>query len=273
MGRRVHGLGTKILGVALLVVCLTASSLSAQSGGSAYRIGLDDILVVSVWDQKDLDQVVFVRPDGKVSLALVGEVDAAGLTVAEMAARLTKLYSQTVKVAQVTVSVREIRSRPVYFPSGVARPGTLQLTQELTVLQALGAVGGALPTADPESAYIVRGQERIPVNLTLQKADASQNLKLQPGDTIVVPNASFVYVHGEVKTPGQVKFTKDLTVVTAIAAVGGFTAAASKKVVVLRRDGGKSESIKVNVADILDGDIPDVPLKPNDNIEVRQRWF
>ena len=273
MGRLVQGPRTKILGIALLVVCLTASSLSAQLGGSAYRIGLDDVLVVSVWDQKDLDQVVFVRPDGKVSLALVGEVEAAGATVAELAARLTKLYSQTVKVAQVTVSVREIKSRPVYFPSGVAKPGTLQLTQELTVLQALGAVGGALPTADPESAYIVRGQERIPVNLTLQKADASQNLKLQPGDTIVVPNASFVYVHGEVKTPGQVKFTKDLTVVTAIAAVGGFTPAASKKVVVLRRDGGKSESIRVNVGDIMDGDIPDLPLKPNDNIEVRQRLF
>jgi protein involved in polysaccharide export with SLBB domain len=134
-------------------------------------------------------------------------------------------------------------------------------------------VGGALPTADPESAYVRRGQEQIPVNLTLGRPDASQNLKLQPGDTIVVPNATFVYVHGEVKTPGQVKFTRDLTVMTAIAAVGGFTPAASKKVTVLRRDGGKNESIKVNVGDIIDGDTPDVPLKPNDNIEVRQRLF
>ena len=88
--------------------------------------------MISVWDQKDLDQVVFVRPDGKISLALVGEVDAGGLTVADLAARLTTLYSQTVKGAQVTVSVREIRSRPIYFMGGVGRPGTMQLTQDLT---------------------------------------------------------------------------------------------------------------------------------------------
>ena len=203
MGRFVHGPRT-ILGIALLLVCLTTSSVSAQSGPGAYRIGADDVLVVSVWDQKDLDQVVFVRPDGKISLALVGEVDAGGLTVAELAARLTKLYSQTVKAAQVTVSVREIKSRPIYFMGAVQRPATVQLTQDLTVVQALAAAG-LLPTADPESVFVIRGKDRIPVNVTnvLQKGDLSQNVQLQPRDTIVVPNAEYVYVHGEVKTPGR----------------------------------------------------------------------
>jgi len=274
MGPLVQGPRTKILGIVLLLVCLTASSVLAQPGG--YRIGPDDVLVVSVWDQKDLDQVVFVRPDGKVSLALLGEVEAGGLTVAELAARLTQLYSQTVKAAQVTVSVREIKSRPIYFMGAVQRPATVQLTQDLTVVQALAAAG-LLPTSDPESVFVIRGKDRIPVNVTnvLQKGDLSQNVQLQPRDTIVVPNAEYVYVHGEVKAPGQVKLTKDLTITRAIAAVGGFTQAASKKVTVLRGEGSKREVLKVNVSDIMSdpSDSADVALKPNDVIEVRQRLF
>ena len=88
-----------------------------------YRIGPDDVLAISVWDQKDLDQVVSVRPDGKISLPLVGETEAGGLTVGELAARLTTAYGRTVRGAQVTVSVREIprlpppqRARTAYRP-------------------------------------------------------------------------------------------------------------------------------------------------------------
>jgi polysaccharide export outer membrane protein len=268
----------KVFTVALLVSFLAASPVFPQPGGSAYRIGTDDVLVVSVWDQKDLDQVVFVRPDGKVSLALVGEVQAGGLTVVELGAQLTRMYAQTVKGAAVTVSVREIRSRPVYFIGGVVRPGPMQLTQDLTLLQALSAAGGPVPSADLESAWVLRGQEPIPINLLkmIQKRDVSQNMRLQPGDTIVVPNAELVYIHGEVKVPGQIKFTKDLTIVTAIAAAGGFTPAASEnKVRVLRGEGPKREVLKVKVSDIVSdpSESADVQLKPNDIIIVPQRLF
>jgi polysaccharide export outer membrane protein len=245
--------------------------------GPDYRIGTDDVLAISVWDQKDLDQVVSVRPDGKISLPLVGEIDAGGSTVADLAGRLTTQYSKTVRGAQVTVSVREIRSRTVFFLGGVVRPGPMQLTQDLTVLQALSSVGGAVPTADLESAFVLRGETRIPVNLLtiMQKGDIKQNLKLQPGDTVVVPNADAVYVQGEVKTPGQVKYAKGLTVVTAIAAAGGFTPLASpSRVKILRSDGAKKETLGVNVNDIMsDPDSKDVPLKPNDVITVPQRLF
>jgi polysaccharide export outer membrane protein len=250
---------------------------TATAVGPDYRIGTDDILAISVWDQKDLDQVVAVRPDGKISLPLVGEVEAGGSTVADLAARLTTQYAKTVRDAHVTVSVREIRSRPVFFLGGVVRPGPMQLTQELTILQALALVGGPIPTADLESAFVLRGQTRIPVNLLtmLQKGDLSQNLKLQPGDTVVVPNADAVYVLGEVKTPGQVKYTKGLTVMTAIAAAGGVTPLGStRRVVVVRGDGAKREVLRVNVNDIMsDPESKDVLLKPNDVITVPQRLF
>jgi polysaccharide biosynthesis/export protein len=270
----------KTLGATLLVLFVTIAAMPpvfAQVPAS-YRIGPDDILAISVWDQKDLDQVVFVRPDGKISVPLIGEVEAGGLTVPELQARLVKGYGQTVRGAQVSVAVREIRSRAIFFIGGIVRSGPMQLTQDLTLMQALSAAGGPLPTADLESTYVLRGQQRIPVNLTrmIQKGDIAQNIKLEPGDTIVVPNADYIYIHGEVKTPGQVKFTRDLTIVTAIAAAGGFTPlAAPKRVNILRGDGPKKEVLKVNVNDIMSdpSESADVPLRANDIIVVPQRLF
>jgi len=265
---------TALLAAALLLV----PTLAAAQAVTDYRIGVDDVLAVSVWDNKDLDQVVFVRPDGRISLPLVGEVRAAGLTVAELTQTLNDAYQKTVKGAQVTVSVREIRSRPIFFVGGVARPGPMQLTQDLTLLQAISLAGGLLPTADLESAFVVRGNVRIPVDFVrlIQKADLSQNLRLQPGDTVVVPVADVVYVQGEVRTPGAVKYTKDLTVVRAIVQAGGFTPlAAAKRVTLLRTDGARRESLRVNVQDMMTDPetAADMPLRPNDVIIVPQRLF
>ncbi len=267
------------LGAAVLVLAVAlGAGAAAAAEGPGYRIGPDDVLAVSVWDNKDLDQVVFVRPDGKISLPLVGEVEAAGLTVAQLSARLTELYGRTVRGAQVTVTVREIRSRPVFFVGGVARPGPLQLTQDLTLLQAIAAAGGLTPNADLESAYVLRGNTRIPVDFArlIQRGDATQNIALRPGDTIVVPVAEFVYVQGEVRNPGPVKYTRDLTVLRAIAQAGGFTPLASpKRVTLLREEGGKKQTLRINASRIMDGadDSQDVVLKPNDIITVPQRLF
>jgi polysaccharide export outer membrane protein len=154
----------------------------------------------------------------------------------------------------------------------------MQLTQDLTLLQAISMAGGLTPTADLESAFVLRGDQRIPVDFVklVQKGDVGQNVKLRPGDTVVVPVADVVYVQGEVKTPGAIKFTKDLTMVKVIAQAGGFTPlAAPKKVTLLRGDGVKKESIRVNVSDLMSDPetARDLPLKPNDIIIVPQRLF
>jgi polysaccharide export outer membrane protein len=251
---------------------------SARAEEPSYVIGVDDVLNISVWDNKDLDQLVFVRPDGKVSLPLVGEVQAGGLTVAKLASTLSEMYGKTIKGAEVTVSVKEIRSRPVFFLGGVGKPGPMQLTQDLTLLQAISLAGGLAPAADLESSFVLRGEERIPIDFVrlVQKGDISQNIRLRPGDTIVVPVADVVYVQGEVKSPGALKFTRDLTIVKAIAQSGGFTPlAAGKKVTLLRGNGSKKESIRVNVNEMMSDPekASDLPLKPNDIVIVPQRLF
>jgi len=263
--------------VAALVLSLSPSPFHAGLAAQpVYRLGPDDVVQISVWDNKDLDQVVFVRPDGKISLPLLGEVQAAGRSVAELSGALSETYSKTVKGAQVTVTLREVRSRPAFFVGGVGKPGPLQLTQELTLLQALSIVGGLVPAADMESAYVLRGDKQIPVDFVrlIQKGDIRQNIKIQPGDTIVVPIADVVYVQGEVKNPGPVKFTKDLTMLGVIAQAGGFTPlAAPKRVNVIRANGEKKDNIRVNVSDIMSASERDVPLKPNDIVIVPQRLF
>lgn len=257
---------------------LSAAGGLARAAQETYRIGPGDVLAVAVWDNRDLDQRVFVRPDGKISLPLLGEVKAGGLTVAELTEKLVERYGKTVKGAQVMVDVQDIRSRPAFFLGGVGRPGPLQLTQDLTLLQAISVAGGLLPTADLESASILRGERFIPVDFVklIQKGDNTQNIKLEPGDTIVVPVADVVYVQGEVKNPGALKFSKDLTMVKAIAQAGGFTPlAAPKRVTLLRGEGVKKENMRVNVNAMIaePESAPDMPLKPNDIIIVPQRLF
>jgi polysaccharide export outer membrane protein len=261
--------------VAILLL-LMAVPVNASASTESFVIGPDDILAVSVWDNKELEQVVTVRPDGKISLPLVGEVQAGGRTVADLTDELNRLYSETTRGARTTVSVREIRSRPIFFMGGVVKPGPFQLTQDLTLLQGISVAGGLTPTADLESASVVRGNARIPVDFVklVQKGDVTQNIRLQPGDTIVIPLADVVYVQGEVKTPGQVKFTRDLTILRAIAQAGGFTQlAAPNRVTLLRDEDGKKSNIRVKVSDVIDEPSRDIPLRPNDIVIVPQRLF
>ena len=254
------------------------SVIPAHAVDEAYVIGAADLLEVQVWDNKDLNQVVFVRPDGKISLPLIGEVQAGGKTVQQLQDALAELYAKTVKGANVTVIIKEIKSRPVYFIGGFAKPGVEQLTRDLRLVQAISIVGGLLPTADGDNGFLLRGDRRIPIDFTrlLQKGDVSQDMRLEPGDAVVAPLADAVYVHGEVKTPGPVKSTGDLTVLRAVSQVGGVTPlAATSRVEILRGQGDRKERIKVDLDKMMKApdENPDVRLKPNDIIFVPQRLF
>ena len=160
--------------------------------GPEYIIGADDNLHVSVWKEPDLTATLPVRPDGKISMPLLNDVQAAGLTPMQLADALTARLKKYVADPRVTVVVTQINSKRVYLVGEVLHPGPLPMLPNMTVLQAL-ASAGFTQFANTKGIYVLRTdngrQQKVPVNYRqLIKGDAvDQNIMLKPGDTIVVP--------------------------------------------------------------------------------------
>lgn len=167
------------------------SSVPAAVGGPSYVIGPDDVLTVSVWKEPDLTSTLPVRPDGSISLPLLNDVQAAGLTPMQLAGAITEKLRKYVADPRVTVVVKEINSQKIYVTGEVLHTGGLQLLPGMTVLQAL-ADSGFTQFANTKHIYVLRNengvQQKIPVDYKrLLKGQAGQDIALKPGDTIVVP--------------------------------------------------------------------------------------
>ncbi len=157
-----------------------------------YVIGPEDTLHVSVWKEPDLTATLPVRPDGQISLPLLNDVQAAGLTPMQLAASLTEKLKKYVADPRVTVVVTAMNSQRIYVMGEVAHTGAMPLTPNMTVLQALAAAGFT-EFANTKGIYILRNvngkQQKIPFNYkkVVKGEDPEQNILLQPRDTIVVP--------------------------------------------------------------------------------------
>jgi polysaccharide biosynthesis/export protein len=159
-----------------------------------YVIGVEDVLNVVFWSAtaKDLSAEVLVRPDGKISLPILNDVPAAGMTPEQLAAEITKVATKFVRDSSATVIVREVHSRKVYVVGEVAKPGPIQLGSSMNVLQAIGEAGGFLEGANKGDVVIVRsenGQEirhKFNYNNVLRGKNVAQNIALLPGDTILI---------------------------------------------------------------------------------------
>ena len=266
--------------LAYLVVALVGFSLPALA--KEYVIGVADVVAISVLDNRDLDTVASVNPGGKIALPLIGEVQAAGLTAAELTQRLTDEYAKKVKAPQVTVSLREVNSYRFYFVGKVAKPGMYTSRSEVTLLQAISMAGGILEGVDLAQAYVARGTQRVPVDFVrlMRQGDLTQNITLNPDDTIVLPDNPqlVIYVMGEVKQPGMLPFVKERswTVTKAVAAVGGFTQFAARgRSYLIREEGGKKLTIPVDFNDLMKNPEAgkDVPLSAGDILVVPQSLF
>jgi polysaccharide biosynthesis/export protein len=192
------------IGILVLLILVAGLPLAAQGQAPApamqsaapdanYVIGADDVLDISVWKEPDVSRVVPVRPDGKISLPLVSDVQAAGLTPTQLADTLTERFKKYLNDPQVTVIVSQINSRRVYVVGEVTHPGAFPLLPDMTVLQALADAGGFTPFANTKKVHIVRTvdgkQSEFPFEYreVLDGSKSSENIKLIPGDEIVVP--------------------------------------------------------------------------------------
>ena len=157
-----------------------------------YVIGADDTLHISVWKEPDLSETLPVRPDGKISMPLLNDVTAAGLTPLELKDSITEKLKKYVSDPRVTVVVTAMNSRRIFVTGEVNHSGPISLLPHMTVLQAL-AQAGFTQFANPKAIYLLRTQdgkqEKLPFNYkdVVKGNHPEQNIELKPGDTIVVP--------------------------------------------------------------------------------------
>ena len=159
----------------------------------AYVIGPQDMLDINVWKEPDMTRVVPVRPDGKISLPLINDVQAAGSTPQQLAATVTEKLRKYLTDPQVTVIVTAINSQRVYVVGEVLKAGAFPLVPGTTVLQVLANAGGFTTFANVKKIHVIRmvngKQTELPFNYreVLKGEKSGQNVTLEPGDTIVVP--------------------------------------------------------------------------------------
>ena len=158
-----------------------------------YTIGADDVLEVIVWREKDLSAEVKVRPDGKVSLPLVNDFQAGGLTPEAFRAAVTTAVTKFVEGPSVTVIVKQINSRQVFVMGEVVKPGTYPLTAPTTVLQLLAQAGGPTPFAKTDEIGVMRTVDGKTTRHLFNYKEVArgrkieQNIVLRPGDTVIIP--------------------------------------------------------------------------------------
>lgn len=171
----------------------SATSSPIAANDPDYKIGPQDVLIVNVWKEPDVSREVPVRPDGKISLPLLNDVEAAGLTPMQLANTLTESLKKFISSPQVTIIVKEINSRRVYVIGEVVRAGTFPLLPKMTVLQIVSSCGGFTQFANPKKIYVLRTkdgkQTKLPFNYkdVVSGKNPEQNIELEPGDTVVVP--------------------------------------------------------------------------------------
>jgi polysaccharide export outer membrane protein len=247
-----------------------------------YTIGAGDVLLINVWGHEDLSREVVVSEKGTFSFPLIEGVEAAGLTIKELEAKLVRLLSAGYLVnPYVTIRVKGYESKKVYVLGEVRSPGTYSLDKETSLIEIISRTGGVSDGAG-WIIEIVRPSGRLPGKpITPDEANKEDvirvdvegllggrpedNIKIEGGDTIFVPKAAYYFIFGEVKNPGSYKLRRATTVLKGVIMAGGFTDKASKRRIKIRREeGGKTIKVRVKLDD---------PVLPQDTIIVPESFF
>jgi polysaccharide export outer membrane protein len=194
--------------LALVVICggvVAAQSVGAASSPSqgvtaavvasppGYVIGPEDVLSIIFWREKDLSTDVVVRPDGRISLPLLNEFEAVGLTPEQLREKVMAAADRYVQDPNLTIVVKQINSRRVFITGLVSKPGHYSLMAPTTVIQLIAMAGGLQDYAHKKNVVIMRTENGRPVSYRFNYKDViegknlKQNIELKPGDTVVVP--------------------------------------------------------------------------------------
>ena len=198
-----YGLHKKILSIIAFVFLLSAcagalpenkdATVKASDLSEQYTLGPEDVIEVSVWEEPELSKVVSIRPDGRISLPLIGDVQASGLTAEELTKNIQNALMEYLDSPTVAIIVLNINSLKIFVQGEVAQPGVLQVKSNITILQAISLSGGFTQWARTDKILVLRKKgdtvEKIPVNYKkiLTAEDLSQNIILKRGDTIIIP--------------------------------------------------------------------------------------
>lgn len=272
----------RLLLLALPLALLVLPVAAVAQDSSSYRIGPRDKVLIRVDETPEVNREYEVADDGTIELPRVGEVQASGLGEEELAQEITDLLQKKgVRNPTVSVRVTAFRSRPVSVLGAVMTPGNQYVPQRGTLLEVLLAAGGL--AEDHARVVEVRrradnglsDQVKIQVDDLFKLGDPAVNIPVFAGDIIYVPAAPKIQISflGEVRSPGNVSFSsvEPVTLLTALAQVGGLTENASPKLRIRRR--GQANEIQVNFKKILDGREEDLPLEDGDLVIVKEGFF
>jgi polysaccharide export outer membrane protein len=286
------------------VACFALLSIFLLSGSNLaeeYIIGPSDILQISFWQDPQLDQQVKVRQDGKITLSIIGEITAAGLTSKELADKIERnvsLYNK--KISQATVTVIGFFSQKIFVTGQVVIPGkrTFEVIPDLWTI--IKEAGGANDFGDLSRVTIIRskesGGETITVNVieAIAKGRLDRMPKLKSGDTIEIPRMAggvpgrqlaadyserknLYYIQGQVRSPGTVSYSENTDIFDALGAAGGLTEFANPKDIrIISKNADGSAVLKVNLHQVRSkGQARRIMIKQEDTIIVgaRKRSF
>ncbi len=251
-------------------------------------LGPGDVLNFGLYGEPELGrQDVAIGPDGRVSYLEAQDIMATGLTIDELRSKFDQQLGQYRRAPRTLITPVAFRSKKYYMLGKVVTKGVYALDRPITVLEAIARARGlesgmvdrsVVDLADFSRSFVARGGKRISLNFEslFEEGDLSQNLPVEPGDYIYIASATVdeVYVVGEVRLPGPVTYTPQMTIMAALTARGGYTDRAYKaRVVVIRGSLNHPQKLVVNTHAILDGASLDFKLKPRDIIFVNSRPF
>jgi polysaccharide export outer membrane protein len=248
---------------------------AGTEGASPYLLDVEDLLDISIYGEEDLQHIeVAVRPDGRISFAFIGDVQAAGRSVEDVRQEMTKSLARYLRTPQVTVIAKEFAQKKVYVGGEVRTPGIVYLKgREGTLLDALYKTGLVTERASLENAYIMRGNQVVAADFkALVRGDHARNIRLMNEDTIYVPEnvERYIYLLGEFKTNMAVETREPIPIVQAIARAGGLAQFAAKDRIIIVRGGLKNPMVAtMDMKALLEGDLTqNILVKPGDIIWV-----